>query len=341
MKSVFGICPDGQPAYLYTIAGDGLTAQICDLGATLHSLLVPDRDGNVADVVLGYAAAKDYCSRATYLGATIGRNANRIRNAVFSLNGRRCKLPPNDHARNSLHSGPDSFHCRIWQVIRHEENSITLGLNSPSGDQGFPGNAAIRVTYTLEHPKTLAITYDALCDEDTVFNMTNHSYFNLAGHEHPEKAMQQVLSMPARFFTPADAESIPTGEIRDVTGTPMDFRDPKPIGQDIDADYDALQLQGGYDHNFEVFTNPCAILSDADSGRVLAVSTDCPGLQLYTGNYLVDEPGKDGMLYPRRSGICLETQFYPDSVNRPQWRQPITKAHTPYRSRTKYKFSCK
>ena len=172
-----------------------------------------------------------------------------------------------------------------------------------------------------------------------MFNLTNHSYFNLAGHDKPEKAMEQILTMPARIFTPSDAESIPTGEERSVEGTAMDFRTPKAIGRDIDRKEEPLQFQNGYDHNFEVFVNPCAILTDPESGRTMAVSTDCPGLQLYSGNFLEDEVGKDGAVYCRRSGVCLETQFYPNSVNNPQWPQPITRAGEKYCSETTFVFS--
>jgi aldose 1-epimerase len=218
----------------------------------------------------------------------------------------------------------------------HTEDSIVLSLHSLHGDQGFPGNADITVTYLLENDG-LRIVYDAVADRDTVFNLTNHSYFNLAGHDQAEKAMDQLLSMPARFFTPADAQSIPTGECRTVAGTPMDFRIPKPIRQDIGADYEPLKLQAGYDHNFEVFCNPCAYLSDPGSGRTMAVITDRPGVQLYSGNY-TDEIGKDGVCYPKRSGVCLETQCFPDSVNRPAWKQPFVKAGEKYHSETKYCF---
>ena len=170
-----------------------------------------------------------------------------------------------------------------------------------------------------------------------MFNLTNHSYFNLAGHDRTEKAMEQILSMPARFFTPANAESIPTGECRAVAGTPMDFRIPKAIGQDISADYEPLVLQSGYDHNFEVFCNPCAYLSDPGSGRTMAVITDRPGVQLYSANY-TDTVGKDGTRYPKRCGVCLETQCFPDSVNHPEWKQPFVRAGEKYHSETKYCF---
>ena len=283
MKKSFGILANGQEASLYTISCGKLTAEISDYGAILVRLYVPDAQGNLADVVQGYDDPNLY-SR-TFFGATVGRNANRLKNASFSING-------------------------------------------PDGDQGFPGNTTIYVTYSLEAEGTLRIVYDAVCDKDTIFNMTNHSFFNLAGHDHPELAMEQILTMPARFFNPDDAESIPTGELRPVEGTPMDFRTPKPIGRDINEAYDPLILQKGYDHNFEVYTNPCAILTDPHSGRTMEVHTDCPGIQFYSGNY-TDEPlGKDDVSYGYRSAICLETQYYPD----------VTKAGEPYHSETRYVF---
>ena len=208
---------------------------------------------------------------------------------------------------------------------------------SPDGDQGFPGNADVRVTYTLED-NALRVTYDAVSDQDTVFNLTNHSYFNLAGQDKVDAAMDQILSLPGRFFNPDNAENIPTGELRSVAGTPMDFRSPKPIGRDINEDYDALNLQGGYDHNWEVFCNPCAQLSDPESGRIMAVYTDCPGVQFYAGNFL-KETGKGGVYYGKRSGICLETQYYPDSIHHSEWPQPITKAGKKYHSETVYRFT--
>jgi aldose 1-epimerase len=339
MKKVFGVRADGQTAHLYTITGGGLTAEVSDHGATLVKLFVPDANGKLDDVVLGFDTPDAYAKSGTYFGATVGRNANRVGNATFTLNGKVYKLDPNDNGVNNLHSGFDPYKNRLWKVVNHEENTISLQLLSPDGDQGFPGNAEIHVTYTLESNGTLAIIYDGICDKDTVFNLTNHTYFNLAGHSHPEKAMDQILSMPARHFTACDAASIPTGENRSVEGSPMDFREPKPIGRDIHEDYDALKLQGGYDHNFEVFTNPCAILSDTESGRTMAVITDCCGVQFYSGNFLEGETGKDGVSYINRGGICLETQFYPDCVNHPDWKQPIVKAGQRYHSETRYKFN--
>lgn len=336
MVQDFGLISKGQQAHLYTLSCGDLTARVTDLGATLVSLMVPDRNGEIADVVLGYDDAKGYHTGWSFLGATVGRNANRIKGGRFLLNGKKVRLAAFERG-NNLHSGFDFFHRRLWQVERRSDSSITFLLNSPHGDQGFPGNAVIRVTYTLGPPSVLRVCYDAICDRDTVFNMTNHSYFNLAGHDHPELAMHQTLMMPSQYFTPCDAKGIPTGELRSVDGTPMDFRQSKPVGQDIDADYEPLRSAGGYDHNFVVTGDPCAILSDPVSGRTMAVSTDCPGVQLYTGG-TSKAPGKGGLSYGRRSAVCLETQFFPDAVNHPEWAQPFTKANTPYHSETCFRF---
>lgn len=336
MTKFFGTMPSGEQASLYTISCGGITASITDCGAALMALTVPDSMGNLDDVVLGHDCAEDCLNGSAYIGATVGRNANRVKGSAFSLGGRVYPLTPNE-GNNNLHSGPNAYHLRLWRVVSHREDTVCFLLHSPSGDQGFPGSADISVTYCLDARGGLHITYDAVCDQDTVFNLTNHSYFNLAGHNHPEKAMGQLLTLPARFFTPADSESIPTGEIRPVSGTPMDFRTPKPIGQDIGEDYDALCSQHGYDHNFEVFCNPCAVLQDPESGRTMTVSTDCPGLQFYAGNFL-NEKGKNGIFYGKRSGVALETQFYPDAMHHPDWAQPVVKAGSRYHSETVYRF---
>lgn len=337
MEKKFSNLHIDQGATLYTITGGGLSAVVSDLGATLVRLMVPDAAGNVEDVVLGYDTAKGYLEGTSFLGATVGRSANRIAGASFSLGKKTYALTPNE-GKNNLHSGPNCYNTRLWALDEQTESSVKLSLESPDGDQGMPGNAHISVTYSLDGEGGLHIVYDGLCDQDTIFNMTNHSYFNLAGHQHTDKAMDQILSLPARHFCPDDAESIPTGEKRDVSGTPMDFRAPKAIGRDIGIDYDALNLQGGYDHNFEVFCNPCATLTDPASGRSMSVYTDCPGIQFYSGNFLDDE-GKDGIHYGKRSGIALETQFYPDALHHPDWAQPITKAGQRYHSETCYRFS--
>ena len=336
MKQPFGVLPSGEAASLYTISSGNITAKITDFGATLVRLYVPGKDGQLIDVVLGYEDANAYATLGGHLGATVGRNANRIGDAKFTLNGKVYQLGIN-HFKNNLHSGPDCFDYRIWQVLEHKENAITFQMDSPDGDQGFPGNAQIKITYTVTE-SGIKLAYDGICDQDTVFNMTNHSYFNLAGHNKPELAMDQILQLSCSRFTVADEESIPTGEMRDVTGSPMDFLTAKAVGKDINNEYEPLFLQQGYDHNFEIDSQPCAKLHSDETGITMSVYTDCPGVQFYSGNYL-DNPGKDGLHYIRRGGVCLETQHFPDSVNHPEWKQPFVAVNTPYHSETEYRFS--
>lgn len=330
MKQSFGILPSGAASFLYTISSGRIKAAVTDLGATLVNLWV---DG--VDVVLGYDNAQGYLENDGFLGAIVGRNANRIQGAQFPFQGTTVHLTPNE-GENNLHSGPDCWNTRLWTVESHRENAICLSLISPHGDQGFPGEAQIRVTYTLEQD-TLTITYEAKADRDTVFNLTNHSYFNLFGADHPDLAMSQELELRASHFLPDDAQNIPTGEIRNVTYTPFDFRQPKALGRDIGQDYEPLHLQGGYDHHFVADCPQCAILSAPGTGRTMRITTDCPGLQVYSGNYL-RVVGKGHVPYPARSGVCLETQFPPDCLHHPQWPQSVVPAGQVYHSQTKFQF---
>ena len=336
MKKSFGILPNGSEAFLYTISCGEITASVTNYGASLVSLMVPDRHGICADVVLGFSDVNGYRTEGGCLGATVGRSANRLKGACFTLGDQTWHLAANENG-NNLHSGPDAWYQRLWEVSGEYTDSVTFSLHSPDGDQGYPGKAEVTVTYALDSQAGLHILYDAVSDQDTVFNMTNHSYFNLAGHDRPEKAMDQILTLPALWFNPDDRENIPTGEKRSVEGTPMDFRVPKALRRDLELPYEPLVFQGGYDHNFDASANPCAILTDPQSGRTLQVSTDCPGIQLYTGNYL-DAHGKDGVYYGKRSGVALETQFAPDSLHHPQWPQPVVKAGQPYHSETVFRF---
>lgn len=330
MKEFFGTLPLGMTASLYTISCGRLRAAVTDFGATLVSLWV---DGT--DVVLGYDSAEDYNRNDGFLGAVVGRNANRIKGSKFCLNGETVHLSANEGA-NNLHSGPSPYCRRLWTVENTTPASIRFSLESPDGDQGFPGNARIQVTYTIDHDG-LTISYDSLSDKDTVFNFTNHAYFNLFGEDRADRAMEQLLTIPGNWFNPDDAENIPTGEQRCVTGTPFDFHTAKALGRDIGEDYEPLMLQGGYDHNFEAAQPVCAILKNPESGLTMTVSTTCPGVQIYTANFL-DVSGKQGHRYPRRSGVAIETQFAPDSVNHPEWPQPFVKANTPYHSETRFQF---
>lgn len=332
----FGVMPDGRPAHLYTITGCGLTASVTDCGAALVRLLVPDRRGVCADVVLGYDRASGYCQNEGCLGAVVGRNANRIGGAAFCLNGREYRLAANDKGCNNLHSGPDFWFFRHWQLEALEENAVALSLNSPHGDQGFPGNARVQVTYRLEHGG-LTIEYRACCDLDCPINLTHHAYWNLAGQDRPERAMEQLLWLNAAQFTESGPDNIPTGRILPVAGRPLDFTQEKPLCRDLADPY--LEPQRGFDHNL-VLAGPglAARLTDPGSGRVMTVYTDRPGLQVYTANFLQVQ-GKNGVLYPPYSAVCLETQSFPDSVNQPQWPSPVVPAGEQMQSITTYRFS--
>ena len=329
MLKTFGELATGQTAALYTISCGRVRAEITNYGATLVSLFV---DG--VDVVLGLDDVSGYASQGGYLGAIVGRNANRVKGAKFLMNGQEVLLPANE-GPNCLHSGADGWSFRLWQVKEHTDSSLTLFLHSPDGDQGFPGNAEVSVTYAIENDG-LTITYKAVSDKDTAFNLTNHAYFNLFGQDKPERAMDQELMIPAEAFCPDDAANIPTGELRCVEGTPFDFRSFKPIGRDIGMDYEPLHLQGGYDHNFVNNQSVCAVMRNPENGLTMTVTTDLPGVQLYAGNFL-DNQGK-GTVYGKRSGVALETQYFPDAVNHPEWVQPFVKANEPWVSVTRYAF---
>lgn len=338
MTREFGFLPGGGTAHLYTISGGGITAGISDLGATLVRLSVPDRNGVPGDVVLGYDTAEAYLRNGGCVGAIVGRNANRVGGSALPIGGKTVRLTPNEGS-NNLHSGPDFWFHRLWMVDRLAENAVSLALETPDGDQGFPGAGRVTVTYEVTGG-SLRVTYEGMFDRDSVFNMTNHAYFNLAGHEKPELAMDQRLTLRAQHFTQVDGESIPTGQNLPVAGTALDFRTPRALGRGRERD-PLLAPQGGIDHNFILdpagFEIPAARLSHPGSGRVMTVYTDCPGIQVYCANGL-NAKGKGGIFYGRNSGVCLETQFYPDSLNHPQWPQPLAPANTPMRSVTEFQF---
>ena len=338
----FGKNSKGEAATLYTFENkNGVVMEVTDFGATLYSLLVPDKEGNLCDVVLGYDDPSGYEGPAgTFFGATVGRNANRIANGKFTLNGKGYQLAKNN-GNNNLHSGLDFYSFRIWQVKEVTENSIKFSLHSPDGDQGYPGALDIDVTYTLTEDNEVKIDYYGVPEEDTIINMTNHSYFNLNGHA-SGSVDDQFVWVDADTFTRNNAESIPTGEILQVEGTPMDFRVKKTVGRDIHEAYEALIFGNGYDHNWCLKNNgelaKVAELSSELSGIQMEVYTDLPGVQIYTANFVINETGKQGIVYNRRQGICFETQYYPDAVNHENFASPICKAGETYKTTTIYKF---
>lgn len=342
VKKEFGMTNDGKMAYLYTIKNEsGIEIAVTDFGAALVSVHVPDKNKVLRDVVLGYDDTAGYEAGTASFGAPVGRSANRIGGASFEINGVTYELEKNDNEKNNLHSGTDYYNKRFWKVEEEKENGVTFVLHSPDGDQGYPGTLDMRITYELTKEGAVRMHYHAAPDKDTIVNMTNHSYFNLDGHAGGD-ILKHRMMIDSDYYTRADAESIPTGELVDVTGTPMDFRNPKEIGERIDADYEATRLGGGYDHNWVLKNNgkfaKVAKASSDESGIVMEVWTDLPGMQVYTANFLNNEQGKDGCIYKKRGAVCFETQYFPDAIHHNNFASPVCKAGEVYESATEYRF---
>jgi len=341
-KQSFGKTEDGQQTDLYILTNKhGMEAAITNYGGTVVSLKVPDRKGKIDDVVLGYDKLEDYAAGKAYFGAIVGRYANRIAHAKFTLEGVTYTLSKND-GDNHLHGG---FNKRVWtakDVSSSAGQSLELTYLSKDGEEGFPGNLSVKVVYTLTDQNELKIDYSATTDKDTVINLTNHCYFNLAGQGNGDILQHQLMILGDRF-TPVDASLIPTGELRSVKGTPFDFTTATAIGARIDQDDPELKLGRGYDHNWVLNSGKTVALAaqayEPHSGRVLEVSTTEPGIQFYTGNFLDGIRGKEGKVYNRRYAFCLETQHFPDSPNHPDFPSTVLKPENPYRSTTVYKFS--
>uniref|UniRef100_UPI0040286993 aldose epimerase family protein n=1 Tax=Agathobacter sp. TaxID=2021311 RepID=UPI0040286993 len=343
-QTTFGKTAEGTEASLYTIGNSkGMRALVTNFGAALVSVFVKNKNGEDTDVVLGYDDVADYQKNTCYFGAIVGRSCNRIANARFTLNGVEYQLEANDN-ENSLHSGSNGTSERFWEVISCTDQAITLQIEDADLQQGYPGNAVIQVTYEVTEDNGLEITYHAKSDKDTVFNFTNHAYINLNGHA-SGSVLDQTVQIKASHFTPVkDGKAIPTGELADVEGTPFDFRVAKTLGQDINADNDQLRYGSGYDHNFALDrtggeVEKVATAYAPESGIQLEVYTDCPGIQLYSANFIQGQKGKGGVVYKDREAFCLETQYFPNSINEPNFKSPITKAGKDYASKTIYKFS--
>ncbi|MDO4268212.1 MAG: aldose epimerase family protein [Eubacteriales bacterium] len=346
-KEILGALDNGAQVSKYTLTNEnGVSAAFTDLGGTWMEMKTPDKDGNFKDVLLGYDTVEGLLTKSGHLGEIVGRNANRIGGAAFTLNGVTYALAINSGTKNNLHSGPDFYRSRLWDAAVGEDElgtKITFSLFSPDGDQNYPGNADIAVSYTLTPDNSVKIDYRMTADEDTIANFTNHAYFNLAGHDAGSVLRQQAW-IDADRFTVTDDESIPTGELASVKGTPMDFTELKTIGRDIDADYEPLRQAGGYDHNWALNHKKgelalAARAVDPESGRVMEVYTDLPGVQFYTANGLKGQIGKDGAHYEPRCGYCFETQYFPDAINKPQFDSPVVKAGDEYRTTTVYHFT--
>lgn len=340
-KRPFGKTQDGKEATLYVIQNqNGMSIAVTDYGATLVEVWVPDKNQTMRDVVLGYDDVSGYEGGNSCFGATIGRNANRIGGASFKIGDTVYELEKNEKG-NNLHSGSNRSLNWLWNVEKAEEQSITFSIERPDGDQGFPGACSMKVIYTLLDDNAVQIAYDAVADKDTVMNFTNHSYFNLDGQESGD-VLRHKVKIYASEYTKVNAESIPTGEIASVEGTPMDFRTAKCIGDEIDSDFEELQFAAGYDHNWVLQNHgkfaKIAVMEAAESGIRMEVYTDLPGVQFYAGNWIEKSKGKRGAIYDRRQGACFETQYFPDAVNKPQFPSPIYPAGTPYRTMTIYRF---
>ena len=339
----FGSIQSGKKATLYILENKNHTVvKVTDFGATLVSVLFADKDGVMKDMVLGYDDAASYEKGTSCFGATIGRNGNRIKGARFTIDGKEWVIEANEN-NNSLHSGKNGFNHLMWEMKESGDTYVTFYHYSPQEEQGFPGNMHVTVTYTLDDEDTVHITYHAKADADTVMNFTNHSYFNLAGHD-SGVMLDQKLQLFADAYTPdEDSHSIPTGEIAPVAGTPMDFTTMKPIGQDINADFEQLHFTGGYDHNYVLSDKPGTMRQMAKaecdaSGIAMDAYTECCGVQLYAGNFIGTQTGKGGVTYGDRHGFCLESQFYPNAVNEKNFPSPVVPANTEYHSETKYHF---
>lgn len=335
----FGTTRRGEQAALYEIQTQDLIVRLLDYGATVQAVLVRGRDGNFVDVTLGHDTIEGYETHDGYLGACVGRVANRLGGAEFRLNGKTYPLFKND-GENTLHGGQRGFDKYIWDA-EILSDGVRFSRTSPDGEEGFPGNLRVSVTYRVENG-ALSITYDALSDRDTLCNLTNHSYFNLNGGG---SALSHTLQINADAFLENSEQCMPAGRILSVEGTPFDFRTPKEVGRDIDLDHVQLRRCGGYDHNFCLPDDgtlfEAAVLSSAESGITMKTYTTMPGVQLYTANFLGPWTGKGGALYEKRGAVCLETQFYPNAMQCAGFRKPILKAGESYHQVTVYAFSAK
>ena len=350
--SVIGKAKNGKDIVAVEITNkNGMKAVALNYGANLKNLYVPDARGEAVDVVLGFANINDYEKNDCFYGSTVARCANRIGGASFTLNGKTYNLDKND-GNNNLHSGYDTLARKVWDIKKTAISSVTFSYSSPDMDMGFPGAMELEVTYELTASNALKISYKGISNQDTIFNPTNHSYFNLNGQD-GSTILSHKLMIDADTFTWADSESIPDGTIKKVFSTPMDFTSPMPIGDRVDRDYDQLNFAGGYDHNyclnqkkiideFSTKTNPvyfAARLENEDGSRIMEVYTDLPGIQLYAGNFMDEnEVSKSGKKFVKRGGVALETQYFPNAINVDSFVSPILKAGENGETTTVYKF---
>lgn len=344
-KVLFGKNTAGEAVYKYRIHNEnGMQVVFTDLGASVVSILVLDKERKVRDVALSYDDPLSYEKKATYFGAIVAPHANRIADAKFEIDGVVYQLDANNH-ENNLHSGRNGLAKKIWQVVEHTKEKIVFAFAVKDMEFGFPGNVNYQVTYEVTAENELVISYYAVSDKKTVFNITNHTYFNLNGAT-SGSVEEHTLWLKASHYTPVkDAKAIPTGELASVEGTPFDFRTAKKIGRDIGEDFEQLRYGQGYDHNYcidkecEGLEKIATACGDA-SGIQMDVWTDCIGVQLYTGNFLSGDVGPNGYRYVKHGGFCLETQYVPNSVNDPNFESPVFEAGEEYQTKTIYAFRC-
>jgi aldose 1-epimerase len=348
-RKYYGDTLNGTKVDIFTIKNcNGVEVEITNYGGIITSIKVPSNKGKFDDIVLGYDKLDDYISDSVYFGAIIGRYANRIENACFNLNGKEYKLAKND-GENHIHGGLIGFNKIVWkpEIVREAGNEyLVLSYRSMDGEEGYPGNLDVEVTYSLSNDNELKMDYFAVSDKDTIVNLTNHSYFNLSGHS-SGNILKHKIMINANKFTANDKHSIPTGEIVDVRNTPMDFTKLTSIGNGINSNYDQVAFSQGYDHNWMLdvsgkFSEKAAEVFDESSGRVMEVYTTKPGLQFYTGNFLDSANiGKGKSKYEKWSGLCLETQYFPNSIKLKDFPSPILRVGQEYRYSTIYKFTHK
>jgi aldose 1-epimerase len=349
-KETFGKLADGTAVEAVTLTNaHGMKARVLAWGAILQELTVPGKKGP-ADVVLGYDSMDGYLKAPNYFGATVGRYANRIAKGRFTLDGKVYQLPIND-GPNALHGGLQGFDKRLWTIAKVDSGaksaSVTLTYTSADGEEGYPGTMQVSATFTLTESDELQVTYRATTDKPTIVNLTNHSYFNLAGQASGISATDAVLTMPAASYTPVDATLIPTGELRPVAGTPFDFRTPRRIADRLrDGRDEQMRIGRGYDHNFVISRAPetavhmLARVADPGSGRVMELLSNQPGVQFYTGNFLDGTAtGKAGVIYRQGDAICLEPQVFPDTPNQPKFGSARLDPGQTYENRIVYRFS--
>lgn len=348
-NSVFGKFENGDVVIMYTLKNKmGAEVKIIDLGAAVVSLTAPDRNNNYSDVVLGYDSLEGYTKDSSYFGAIVGRNANRIAKAEFTLNGKKYKLSANEGG-NQLHGGQIGFNKILWKSEAYETNlgpAVKLICISPDGDQGYPGNVILTVVYTLTDNNELKIDYKGITDKPTILNPSHHSYFNLSG-VFTNTILNHVLNIQSEFYTPINREFIPTGGINQIENTPLDFRIPTQIGARINDNFEQLKIANGYDFNwvldnYDGVVREVANIYEPTSGRYLQIFTDQPGIQFYSGNFLDGKQiGKNQLKYQSRTGFAMETQHFPNSCNEPNWPSVVLNPSEEYVQTTIYKFSAK